>query len=111
MHKPAGAILSEHGVAIMVIGDALIAKWWFLSIQVCIRFMWPECCFSSYFFLNHNTINTNRTSMGGFGVTARKDIWWARPLFVFLGLSSFIVYATWAAFQGEHYAIGPYISP
>lgn len=49
--------------------------------------------------------------MGGFGVTARKDIWWARPLFVLLGLSSFIVYATWAAFQGEHYAIGPYLSP
>src|SRR6187399_1490186 len=49
--------------------------------------------------------------MGGFGVTARTDIWWARPLFVFLGLSAFIVYATWAAFQGEHYAIGPYLSP
>jgi hypothetical protein len=30
---------------------------------------------------------------------------------VFLGLSAFIVYATWAAFQGEHYHFGPYLSP
>ena len=43
--------------------------------------------------------------MAGFGVTARKDSWWVRPLFVLIGLSSFIGYATWAAFQGEHYAI------
>ena len=49
--------------------------------------------------------------MAGFGKTSRKDLWWVRPLLVFIGLSSFIVYATWAAFQGEHYAIGPYLSP
>ena len=30
---------------------------------------------------------------------------------VFLGLSAFIVYSTWAAFQGEHYAFGSYLSP
>ena len=30
---------------------------------------------------------------------------------VFLILSAFIVYATWAAFQGEHYTFGPYLSP
>jgi hypothetical protein len=30
---------------------------------------------------------------------------------VFLGLSAFIVYATWAAFQGEHYHYGQYLSP
>ena len=39
----------------------------------------------------------------GFGQTARRDTWWAAPLAVFLGLSAFVVYATWAAFQGEHY--------
>ena len=27
------------------------------------------------------------------------------------GLSAFVVYATWAAFQGEHYTYGPYLSP
>lgn len=47
----------------------------------------------------------------GFGMTARNDAWWIRPLAVFLALSGFIVYATWAAFQGEHYAAGPYLSP
>jgi hypothetical protein len=32
-------------------------------------------------------------------------------LAVFLGLSAFIVYSTWAAFQGEHYSVGNYLSP
>ena len=30
---------------------------------------------------------------------------------MFLGLSTFLVYATWAAFQGDHYTYGPYLSP
>jgi hypothetical protein len=34
-----------------------------------------------------------------------------QPLAVFLVLSGFIVYATWAAFQGQHYEFGPYLSP
>jgi len=46
-----------------------------------------------------------------FGETARKDAWWLQPLAVFLGLSAFIVYSTWAAFQGEHYTFGAYLSP
>src|SRR5689334_8293670 len=46
-----------------------------------------------------------------FGQTMRPDLWWAKPLLIFLGLSTFIVYATWAAIQGEHYSWGPYISP
>jgi len=43
--------------------------------------------------------------------TRRKDRWWAPPLFTFLGLSLFIVYATWAALQGDHYTHGPLLSP
>src|SRR6202142_4018140 len=39
----------------------------------------------------------------GFGKTARKDMWWLQPLLVFLGYLSFIVYATWAGLQGNHY--------
>jgi hypothetical protein len=35
-----------------------------------------------------------------FGQTTRPDAWWVQPLFVFLGFSAFIVYSTWAAFQG-----------
>ena len=46
-----------------------------------------------------------------FGETMRRDAWWVQPAVVFLVLSSFIVYATWAAFQGAHYTYGPYLSP
>jgi len=47
----------------------------------------------------------------GFGQTARRDWWWVQPLLVFLGLSTFLVYANWAAFQGKYYFWGPYLSP
>ena len=50
-------------------------------------------------------------SSGGFGRTARKDVWWREPLLVFLGFSAFIVYSTWAAFQNAYYTFGPYLSP
>ena len=46
-----------------------------------------------------------------FGVTRRRDAWWTTPLLVFCGLSAFVVYSTWAAFQGVHYRFGPYLSP
>ena len=47
----------------------------------------------------------------GFGQTRRRDLWWLQPLAVFTGLSIFVIYSTWAAFQGQHYAVGPYLSP
>jgi hypothetical protein len=47
----------------------------------------------------------------GFGQTTRRDTWWTTPVTVFLILSAFIVYATWAAFQGRYYHYGPYLSP
>lgn len=46
-----------------------------------------------------------------FGATMRRDAWWVVPLLVFTGLSAFIGYSTWAAFQGAHYWTGPYLSP
>src|SRR6478609_7429494 len=46
-----------------------------------------------------------------FGETMRADVWWTQPLLVFLGLGAFIVYSTWAAFQGAHYYFGNYVSP
>jgi hypothetical protein len=46
-----------------------------------------------------------------FGETMRRDAWWVQPLTVFVVLSTFIVYATWAALQGDHYTYGPYLSP
>jgi hypothetical protein len=38
-----------------------------------------------------------------FGQTSRRDLWWLQPLLVFIGLSAFVGYATWAAFQEDHY--------
>jgi hypothetical protein len=38
-----------------------------------------------------------------FGETQRRDAWWLQPAAVFVGLGAFIVYSTWAAFQGAHY--------
>lgn len=47
----------------------------------------------------------------GFGETMRKDGWWIPSVLTFLGFSAFIVYSTWAAFQGQHYSFGAYLSP
>jgi hypothetical protein len=46
-----------------------------------------------------------------FAQTSRPDNWWIQPLVVFTILSSFLVYATWAAFQNAHYTVGNYLSP
>ena len=48
---------------------------------------------------------------GGLGRTSRRDTWWLYPSAVFLGLTTFVVYATWAALQGNFYRFGPYLSP
>ena len=47
----------------------------------------------------------------GFGATRRRDKWWAAPLGVFCGLSAFLIYANWAAFQNAHYWHGSLLSP
>jgi hypothetical protein len=39
----------------------------------------------------------------GFLETSRTDRWWLQPLLVLGGLGLFIIYSTWAAFQGAHY--------
>jgi hypothetical protein len=46
-----------------------------------------------------------------FGETMRRDAWWAQSAATFLVLGAFVVYATWAAFQGTNYEYGPYLSP
>ena len=47
----------------------------------------------------------------GFAATTRTDRWWVGPLLTVLGLGGFVVYATWAAFQGSYYFYDPYLSP
>jgi hypothetical protein len=64
-------------------------------------------------FISKGTFLLGRVSMAearmslpvvrGFGETSRRDTWWVQPVAVFLGLSTFIVYSTWAALQGEYY--------
>jgi len=46
-----------------------------------------------------------------FGETMRRDAWWVPQIGAFVILSSFLAYATWAAFQNAHYEYGPYLSP
>jgi hypothetical protein len=43
--------------------------------------------------------------------TMRKDAWWLQSVLTFIPLFAFIVYSTWAAFQGNHYHFGNYLSP
>lgn len=58
-------------------------------------------------------VDVNLPQIRALGQTARKDNWWVQPLLVFLGLSAFIVYSTWAAMQGVHYFVPGthYLSP
>ena len=43
--------------------------------------------------------------------TLRTDKWWIQPLITVGVLLSFIVYATWRAFENAHYYAEPLISP
>ncbi|MBM4187944.1 MAG: succinate dehydrogenase [Gemmatimonadetes bacterium] len=58
--------------------------------------------------MSHATVPLTRRR---YGETMRQDAWWVEPLIVFVILTSFLVYATWAAFQNAHYTAGPYLSP
>jgi hypothetical protein len=43
--------------------------------------------------------------------TLRKDAWWVEPALTFAVLFSFIVYATFRAFEDNYYYVAPYLSP
>jgi len=47
----------------------------------------------------------------GLGSTLRKDAWWVGPAVTFAVLTSFIVYATFRAFENNWYEVGAYLSP
>ena len=42
-----------------------------------------------------------------FGVTRRRDPWWVTPTGVFVGLSAFVIYSTWADFRFRLRAVSP----
>ena len=50
-----------------------------------------------------------------FGQTMRTDAWWIQPLVVFTVFTAFVIYSTWAAFQGAFYwhenLLSPFYSP
>lgn len=41
----------------------------------------------------------------GFGTTARRDAWFVGPILTLLGISAFLVYGTWAAWQDGNFEI------
>lgn len=45
------------------------------------------------------------------GANLRVDRWWVGPALTVVGFTAFIVYSTWAAFQGNHYWHEGYLSP
>lgn len=64
------------------------------------------------------TVSTHPAHPVGLNTSTRNDNWWLEPLLVLTGLSAFIVYSTWAAFQGNNYwfnggvdGFGGYLSP
>lgn len=46
-----------------------------------------------------------------FGMTLRRDAWWLELAPVIILLGGFGLYATYRAFEGQHYEWGPYLSP
>jgi hypothetical protein len=47
----------------------------------------------------------------GLAATFRTDAWWVEPVWTGAGFLLFVLYSTWAAFQGDHYSYGGYLSP
>lgn len=62
--------------------------------------------------------NLNVQTRVGFLSTDRNDRWWIEPLWTGLGFLLFVIYTTWAMFQGNYYwwsafheGFGGYLSP
>ena len=47
----------------------------------------------------------------GLATTFRTDRWWVEPLWTAVGFLLFVIYANWAAFQGNYYYYHGYLSP
>ena len=48
---------------------------------------------------------TTRPRPEHFGSTQRRDAWWLGPLLTVIGLSAFLIYGLWAAWQGAYFEI------
>jgi hypothetical protein len=58
-----------------------------------------------------STSGVGNATREGFLATYRTDRWWFEPLWTGVGFLIFVLYANWAAFQGDHYFYGGYLSP
>ena len=58
----------------------------------------------------HNSVRLP-VLQSGLGATLRRDSWWLGPALTVAILGSFIVYATFRAFENANYMDGPYLSP
>src|ERR1041385_8995820 len=58
--------------------------------------------------MSSTVANVRKTA---YGFTLRTDKWWVESALVVFGLSCFVIYSTWSAFQGSYYTWGPYLSP
>jgi len=47
--------------------------------------------------------NVSLPQQRGFAETSRRDAWWLQPAITFVYFLAFVIYSTWAAFQGNHY--------
>jgi hypothetical protein len=66
-----------------------------------------------------------RPHQEGFGATQRRDVWWLGPLLTVIGLSAFLIYGVFAAWQNGYFeirqsndfyapnnkAVAPYLAP
>ena len=57
--------------------------------------------------IEHSTQVVLGGTRGGPDVnTLRQDRWWVQPVITVAVLTSFVIYATWAAFQKGNYFVG-----
>ncbi len=65
-----------------------------------------------------SSTSTNAIHPEGFTATLRSDRWWLYPAAVLFGLTAFLVYGTWSAWQADYYwysagaeGFGGYLAP
>jgi hypothetical protein len=57
------------------------------------------------------TVDASPLTTASLGATDRRDKWWGPPTLTGIVLIIFGAYSMWAAFQGNFYEWGPYLSP
>src|SRR5262245_35037393 len=61
--------------------------------------------------MQSQAVKTAARSQSVLFATERKDAWWLETTITGLCFLTFVLYSTWAAFQGAYYYAEPYLSP